>query len=228
MRVQTLAASLGLTFAFCAWAPATALADRYEVGIGGGTHFVPMDSMDAISSDTDFGIVSLHAGLKIPEFALLTGFESEVGINWDFGELSGTTFDRIDANLEVDSVTVSGRLRRHLAGPFSAFGDAGLGVQWASLRLSDSLSSDSRPLAGDAKAMVTSLGGGAEAALIEHPKFRMTLRAQASYVVATSMHFDATPMSQGEDTIEISTRSSSLGSINTSGVVLKAGLFGSF
>jgi hypothetical protein len=42
------------------------------------------------------------------------------------------------------------------------------------------------------------------------------------------MSFDATPMSAGEDKIEIATESAALGSINTTGLVLRAGLVASF
>lgn len=222
------AASFGLGLTCCLALANTASAERYEVGIGGGSHFVPMDSMDSVSEKQGFGIFSLHAGIKVPELALLTGFESEVVLSWDFGELSGTTFNRIDTDLEVDSITASGRLRRQLWGPISGFGDAGLGVQWANLRLQDNLSGNSRPLTGNAKAALTSLGGGADVRIVDAPAFEMALRVQANYVAATSMSFDATPMSSGEDVLEIDTRSSSLGSINTTGLVLRAGFFGSF
>ena len=221
------ALSLGLGLALSLSA-ANASADRYEVGIGGGAHFVPMESMDSVSEDSAFGLVSLQAGIKLPELALLTGFESEVVLGWDFGELSGTTFNRIASELEVDAITASGRLRRLLWGPVSAFGDAGLGVQWASLRLSDNLSSSSRPLAGDAKSLLTSIGGGGDVKLLRHPSINIALRLQANYVAATSMHFDATPMSGGDDVIELDARSSDLGSINTTGLVIRGGLFGSF
>jgi hypothetical protein len=228
MATLKYVASIAFGIAFSLSALSAASAERYEVGIGGGTHFVPMDSMDSVSDKRGFGIVSLHAGLKVPELDLLTGFESEVVLNWDFGELNGTTFNRIDTDLEVDAITVSARLRRNLWGPLSAFGDAGLGVQWASLRLSDNLSSESRPLTGDAKAALTSIGGGGDVRIVDTPRVRMALRVQANYVAASSMHFDATPMSGGEDVLEIDTRSSDLGSINTTGLVLRAGFFGSF
>jgi hypothetical protein len=228
MRFFKHATSVGLGLVFSLAAASSASADRYELGIGGGTHFVPMESMDSVSEKRGFGVVSLHAGVKLPELPLLDGFQSELVLNWDFGELGGTTFNRIDTDLEVDAIVASGRLRRELWGPISAFGDAGLGVQWASLRLSDNLSSASRPLTGDAKSMLSSLGGGADVRVVDTPIVRMALRVQANYVAATSMHFDATPMSAGEDVLEIDTRSSDLGSINTTGLVLKAGFFGSF
>jgi hypothetical protein len=101
-------------------------------------------------------------------------------------------------------------------------------VQWASLRLQDNLSSSSRPLVGDAKSALTSLGGGADLRIMRHPAFQLALRVQANYVAATSMHFDATPMSSGDGVLELDTRSADLGSINTTGLVMRAGFFGSF
>ncbi len=228
MRPFKAATSIGFGIVLSIAAASTASADRYELGIGGGTHFVPMSSMDSVSGKQGFGVVSLHAGIKVPELSVLSGFESELVVNWDFGELGGTTFNRIDTDLEVDSVIASGRLRRDLWGPISAFGDAGVGVQWASLRLSDNLSSASRPLTGKAKAVVSSIGGGADVRVVKTPILQMALRVQANYVAASSMKFDATPMSAGPDVLEIDTRSSELGSINTTGMVIKAGFFGSF
>ena len=119
-----------------------------------------------------------------------------------------------------------------LAGPLPpavlAFGDAGLGIQWASLRLQDDHSASSRPLTGKAKAALSSLGGGAEIRLIDDPRVKFSLRTQVHYQVATSMSFDATPMAGGDDKLEIATESAPLGSINTTGLVFRAGLVGSF
>lgn len=224
MNIATLTMTLGLSLAISG----TSAAERYELGLSGGMHFVPMESMDAVSEDMSYEIATLHAGIKVPELSLLTGFETEVGLNWDFGELRGTTFNRISAGLETDALTASARLRRQLRGPFSVFADAGLGIVWARLRLEDQLSSSGRPLAGKAKALLSSLGGGAELRVLDHENFRFALRTEIDYEVATSMSFAATPMKSGEDKLEIATASADLGSINTSGLVFRFGFVGSF
>jgi opacity protein-like surface antigen len=224
----TTLATLGLGLALSLAFPGQARADRYEVGLGGGAHFVPMESMDSVSEERSFGIFSMHLGLKLPELAVLSGFESEVGLDWDFGELDGSTFNRIASELEMDALMARARLRRQLRGPFSAFADAGLGIQWAKLRLEDERAGNARPLAGKAKAALSSLGGGAEIRIIDDPRVKFSLRTQVHYQVATSMSFDATPMKAGEDKLEIATESASLGSINTTGLVFRAGFVGSF
>ena len=225
-RMPTLSTLLLAGCSLCAVSQASA--DRFEASLGGGVNYVPMKSMDSLSSAQYYDVFSVQAGIRLPELPLLSGFSTEVGLRWDTGELSGTTFNRISSELDVDALAVDLRLRRTIWGPVSAFGQGGIGWQWSTLRLSDGGSSSSRPLQGKGMALLSSVGGGAEIKLMDTPKFRVGLRVQANYQVATSMSFAATPMSGGEDTLEIATRSSDLGSINTSGLTIRAGLVGSF
>jgi hypothetical protein len=202
--------------------------ERFQIGMGGGARFVPMESMDALSASPAYGAVSLDGSVALPELVLLPGYQTEVGLGWEFGELNGTTFHRIDSTLELDTVTVSGRLQRGLVGPVSAFAQARLGLQWGRLQLRDGESSNARPLQGSAKALVTGVGSGFEVDLTsgKAQAFHIGLRFDATYLLATSMSFTGAPASGGDDELRLQTQATELGSINTSGMAIGLSLIG--
>jgi hypothetical protein len=207
---------------------ASANAERFELGITGGAHFVPFGSMDSIGDDRSYTLGGLQAGVRLPELPIIGGFTSEASIRWDTGTFSGTTFNRISADLDINSITTTGRLRRALLDNLSAFGEFGLGVQWGTLSLLDAhAQSSSRPLSGSDTAALTSIGGGFDFQFIRTPKLSFSLRSQLNYEATTSMTFSATPMSSGDELV-IDTQAARMGSINASGPALRIGVVGSF
>ena len=225
---SALSALSGVLLVLGSAAPAHA-DERFQVGIGGGAHFVPMGSMDALSSSSAYGVFRVDASLALPEVLLIPGYQLEAGLRWDTGQLDGTTYQRVESSMELDTVVATGKLRRALIGPVSAFAEAQLGLQWASLQLADAQSSSARPLHGNAKAAIVGIGGGAELTLNGGARgFQLGLRVDGHYQLASSMEFSATPMSAGEDQLQLETRASSLGSINSSGMRLGMSLVGRF
>ena len=228
---SALAALAGLSAALLvpAFAAPAHADERFQVGIGGGAHFVPMDSMDSLTSSSAYGVFRMDASLALPEVSLIPGYRLEAGLRWDSGQLDGTTYNRVESSMELDTLVATGKLRRALIGSLSGFAEAQIGLQWASLQLSDAQSSSARPLHGNAKAAVAGIGGGAELTLDRGAHgFHLGFRIDAHYQLASSMEFAATPMSAGEDTLELETRASSLGSINSSGMRLGMSLIGRF
>lgn len=196
--------------------------ERLQVGLGAGAQFVPMDSMDSVTRSVAYGVARLDASISLPEISIIPGYELEAGVGWDFGTIDGTTYNRIDSKLDIDTLVATGKLRRQLHGPISAFAQAKLGVQWARLRLEDASSARARPLEGKAVVPVLGLGGGVELNLKQQytGDFSVGMRLDAHYQLAGSMGFNATPRSGGDDRLEIDTRASELGSINSSGMTL--------
>jgi hypothetical protein len=211
-------------------AASSAHAERYELGILSGANLASFDSMDAIAEDRSYATFGLSAAMKIPELSLLEGFRTEIDLRWETGSLGGTSFERINSDLEMDSLILGARLRRELSPRLSLFGRAGLGVTWASLDLRDSIATSTRQVHDEDRAALSTaaLGADFEIGKRANRAFHIGLRAELGYSLLTDFDFSATPMGGGDDELSIPVMSAAIGSVNASGPLMRFAVVGAF
>lgn len=202
-------------------------ADRIEVSVGGGEHFVPMDSMDALTSDASYTQFRFGLGVLLPELVIVPDTSTEIVLEYQSGSIDGQSFQAIDSELDLSTVYLSGRIRKHVYSRFSAFVQAGVGWQRSTLLL-NATGTYGRSLEGDSNGLSGLASLGVDFAILNHPNspVAISFRTELGYQASTSLSIDASP-SDG-DSLSISTQSSELGSVNTSGANLKWGIAGIF
>lgn len=227
MRLLTMLS----VFALGVSLPSLSQANEFEVGLSSGGAFTPMESMDALTDSTGHPVFGLNAAMSLPSILSFANIETDVALQWQTGYVEGTSFNRIQSSLSLDSVILSGRLRMPLYPRISAIGSFGLGVTWASLELSDLASDAARPVQGSDRAASSELSAGIEVSMTSSRSkswLKPVLRFELAYSAMTSLNVDADPKDRGEDAITIPVDSASLGSVNASGAVLRFGLVGRF
>ncbi len=204
-----------------------AQAKRFSVGLGTGSSLVPSSSIDALTAETSYARFDLEAGMQVMQ---LPGIGvAEVGLQWDAGGITGTSFERIHSELSLRTLMALGRVRRDLWTKLTGFGEFGMGIQWGHLYLEDIGSELARPLEDSDKVFASTIGAGLEYELgIVSDLVALGFQAKLSYRVVTSLEFRATPMSEGSDDLLLGTSSADLGSVNTSGAAFGVGLIGRF
>jgi hypothetical protein len=222
---QILGTAAAIGVSLCLLSPASA--QRYEVSLGGGSSYLPSKSIDALSGSTTYARVDLEAGIMIPYVPILG--DTEVGLAWDSGGFSGSSFGRIHSEMSLDTLMVQGRVARSIRPRFSGFGEFGMGVQWGHLYLDDATSGLARRLEDFDKAFASTLGAGLEFQFTgPRSSLDVSLRAKLNYRAIAPMHFEATPKSEGSDELLLATSTAQLGSVNTSGMAFSLGLVGRF
>lgn len=198
--------------------------ERFEVNTGSTLRYLPSSSMDSITGDRSIGMGYIEVGVRVPELSLGPSLVPEFSLSYGGGQVKGTSFQRIGSVLTLDTFVASARLRRSLLDRLSGFASVGLGISQSSLELTAS----ARPLQSDSSAALASASAGLEYDLVPRSVFTLALRVEAEYQAVGSMAFQATPMSEGEDRIDLKLRAASLGSLNTSGPGFRLGLVGRF
>lgn len=217
----------GLVLAGALSLASSAKAERYQVSSGGGASYLPSQSVDSLTDATSYARFDLEAGMKLLHVPILG--HMEVGLNWDSGSVSGTSFGRIESELSLNTVMALARVRRPVYRWISGFAELGLGLQWGHLTLDDSDSNSARSIEDWDKAAASSLGAGFDVQLSDsNGPFNVALRTKLSYRAMTPLEFRATPMSEGSDDLLLSSTSADLGSVNTSGMAFAIGLVGQF
>lgn len=205
----------------------TASADRFELGIASGTRWLTSDSVDTLSADDSHGVAAVSAGVRLGGLRPF-GFDIYVGGEYEHQALTGTTFQRIESDLSMHSFRATARAERWLHARVAGFARFSMGYTTASLALSDSLSTASRPTRDRAHAASTVLGLGGDVVVQDNPSFRLALRTEVEYDKTSSLHFDAEPDSGDGDVLTIPTTAASLGDVDVSGIGLRIGLVGRF
>ncbi len=201
-------------------------ANTYEVGIGMGAHFVPSEKVDALSESQAFPVLHLEVAMALPALDVVSWAQTEVAVQYDNGQLRGTTFERIESKLDVQTLSIHGRLRRQLSPSWSALAQVGLGWQSASLSLEDA--SGGRPISGDANGLSLASALSIDLRLMQKESdtgFTLAFRTSLGYEASTSLHLDSER--HGEE-LAIPTLGRELGSVNMSGAMLSWALIGGF
>jgi hypothetical protein len=221
LMIAGLVVAAGLSLA------SEARGEDYQVSIGGGSSYLPSKSVDSLTDATGYARFDLEAGLQVLHVPILG--HTEVALNWGSGAVSGSSFGRIESELNLNTVMALARVRRPVYRRVSGFAELGLGLQWGHLTLDDSASNSARSVEDWDKAAASSIGAGLDIQLTNsNGPFNLGLRTKLSYRAMTPLEFRATPMSEGSDELLLSTASADLGSVNTSGMAFAIGLVGHF
>ena len=214
---------LASVFSMLATVGGQAHADRYEMSVGAGSHFVPMESMDALTEDSAYIGPSLSLGLHLPELSFVPDTRTEVVLGYESGQMTGESFRLIQSRFDIATVSLSARLRKQLFSKGSAFVQVGIGWQRSELSLMDVGGDEGRHLEGNSNAFSGLAAIGFDLALVQGPQspFSLSLRTELGYQASTSLAMDAAPI--GGDELSIPRQSRDLGSVNTSGAMLRWG-----
>lgn len=212
----------------------TAHADQLDLSIGSAVRWTHTSSADALSSDDSFGFFSINGGYHLDRIRL-PGFELILDGTIERGALSGTTFRRLRSDVSLWSFQVGARARRELASRLSVFGRATLGLQRATVELSDDFVYG-RAMKNKGSAGTVYLGVGAEVLPFRKPHrdgdrrtVSVGLRFEVGYLAASSFEVRAHPDDDGDpDAIRIPSTVSSLGQLNLSSLAFRFGLVGRF
>ena len=199
-------------------------ADTAHVSIGGGTRTVPMQSVDALSADNSYAAGNLEIGMKVP--VRLLGATAEANIRWTAGSLQGTSFDRVESDLYLSTLTLSGRLHRPIGVPgLSAFAELGIGSTSGSLELSEVGNVSASPLAASDRAATVAPAAGLDLVFARSKAVSGGLRLRAGYVLSDSLEMQGALMRPDTDEIFLDSNATGLGSVNTSGLDFSIGLW---
>ncbi len=224
MSTKKCMLALASLFSMLAVGGGQAHADRYEMSVGAGSHFVPMESMDALTDDSAYVGPVLSIALRLPELQLVPNTGTELVLGYESGLLTGESFQAIQSRFNISTVSLSTRLRKRLFSKGSAFVQVGLGWQRSELALMDVSGDEDRRLEGNSNAFSGLAAIGFDLALIQGPKapFSLALRTEIGYQASTSLAMDAAPL--GGDALSIPRKSRDLGSVNASGATIRWGI----
>ncbi len=222
-------ATMTLAILFCGLSlsvPTSSRAEKYTVSMGAGQSHLPSTSVDALTAEQGFPSFELQGGR---ELLPLPGIgDLEVGMSLSMGSVSGTSFERIESSLSMQSVMLYGRVRRQLVPRLSYFGQLDLGAQWGTLQIDDAASNAGSLEARDSAA-ASRLGTGLDMRLSSSGRdVQLGVRWSLAYRLMAPLAFAATPMEEDSETLRISTSSAELGSVNTSGLAMALSFYGQF
>jgi hypothetical protein len=207
--------------------PRAARAEGYELGFASGTRWMGSKSIDTLSASDDHGVVGLVGGARLRGLRPL-GFDIYVDGDYQHGSVSGTTYQRIDADLSLQSLRAGARLERNARSWLTGYVRVAVGYTTGSLSISDQLSSLARPTRDRAHAATSAVAVGTHLLILRGSRLTLALRAELEYEKASALHFEAAPDTPDEDLLTIPTMSASLGDVDVSGVGLRFGLIGRF
>ncbi len=212
------------------FAAAPAHADRFELGLGTASRWMPSNTVLALhdANTTGFG---LGGAMR---WATIGGFDLLADISYSTDSSHDTTFRRLDTKTDTSLWLAGVRARRDIAPYTSAHARAALGVARITAEIND-LSSDSH-IADHDWTMSAYVGAGIDFTPVptrlmqRQAKVSFGLRAELGYLAMTSAalesHTGTEEMNAG--VIEIPTSAASLGDLNLSALMLQLSVIGRF
>jgi hypothetical protein len=228
--MRTLAI-ISLTLASLA---APAGAERYELSVGNQGRFLHSGSVDALTDDRSYGSFSLQAAFHLDQVPVPFG-RLHLDVDVHTGGFSGTTFDRLETDTAMTGGALGARVTRDLSRYTRGFVRANLGFSRLTMTLRDD-ASGADPLFDHGWAGTAYLGTGFDLMPLrrvgddERVRFALGLRLEGGYQRVTPVEMNARPESRSGDgdTLRIPMQEVSIGSLDLSAWILRAGLAGRF
>lgn len=213
---------------------APAAAERYELSIGNQGRLMHSGSVDALTDDRSYGTFSLQAAFHLDQVPVPFG-RLHLDVDFHTGGFNGSTFDRLETETGMTGGALGARITRDLSRYTRGFVRANLGLGRLTMTLRDD-ASGADPLFDHGWAGTAYLGAGFDLMPLrraggdDRVGFALGLRIEGGYQQVTPVEMNARPESRSGDgdTLRIPMQEVSMGSLDLSAWILRAGLAGHF